>query len=54
MIECPICDGEIGFEDELFVGEILGCCDCGNQLEVVSLEPFVVEELPIEAEDWCE
>ncbi len=52
-VECPECGAEIALED-VVVGEIVACPDCGVELEVVSLDPPVVELAPEEEEDWGE
>ncbi len=51
---CPECAAEITLEASTEVGEILVCPDCGIDLEVVSLEPPVLEPAPMEQEDWGE
>ncbi len=51
---CPECAGEIGLEAEAEVNEILVCGDCGVDLEVISLNPPVLELAPMEEEDWGE
>ena len=35
-------------------GEIIVCPDCGVELEVISVDPLVLEMAPEEAEDWGE
>lgn len=49
---CPICDAELQFQNDTVIGEIITCDDCGSELEVTSLNPPVVEEAPMEEEDW--
>ena len=51
--ECPECAGELTL-DQVELGEILGCDDCGAELEVRSLEPLSITIAPQEAEDWGE
>ena len=50
---CPECEAEITLEKPLR-GEIIVCPDCGIDLEVISLDPPVVELAPMEQEDWGE
>jgi alpha-aminoadipate carrier protein LysW len=50
---CPECDAEIGL-DNVVVGEIVVCSDCGVDLEVTSLNPPEVQLAPMEEEDWGE
>ena len=54
--ECPDCLAEIDLPDDLMVGEIVSCPDCGLELEVESIEEGKVElqKLVIEKEDWGE
>lgn len=51
--QCPECDAEISL-DNVVVGEIVVCADCGVDLEVISLNPPKVELAPMEEEDWGE
>lgn len=51
--QCPECDAELELED-VILGEIVVCSDCGVDLEVVDLEPLVLELAPMEEEDWGE
>jgi alpha-aminoadipate carrier protein LysW len=51
---CVICEGSVALPENVLVGEILLCGDCGTELEVVSLDPVAVEEAPQVQEDWGE
>ena len=53
-VSCPECVVEITLEDNVEQGEIIVCPDCGVDLEIISLEPPVVELAPMEQEDWGE
>jgi alpha-aminoadipate carrier protein LysW len=49
--ECPICDAELdlsGYDEN----DLIECPECGTKLEIVSLTPPVLEEIPEEDEDW--
>ena len=51
---CPECEAEIPLEN-VVVGEIVVCPDCGVDLEVLELEPVPAIALaPLESEDWGE
>ena len=52
--DCPVCDGLIELDDDVVVGELLECPDCGTELEIVKLNPPKVQEAPQEEEDWGE
>lgn len=54
MPECPVCGAEVNLEEDTVQGELIECPDCGTELEVVSINPFKVEEAPQEEEDWGE
>ncbi|MDX1700115.1 MAG: lysine biosynthesis protein LysW [Melioribacteraceae bacterium] len=54
MTECPVCGAEIKKENDTVIGELMECMDCGTELEVISLDPFKVDEAPQEEEDWGE
>ena len=50
---CPECDAEINLEN-VVLGEIVVCSDCGVDLEVTNLHPLEVQLAPMEEEDWGE
>jgi alpha-aminoadipate carrier protein LysW len=52
--ECAVCGGTLTLDDDLEVGEILDCGDCGTELEVVGVDPVELDEAPELAEDWGE
>ena len=54
MAECPICGADISLEVGTVKGELIECPDCGTELEVISVNPFIVDEAPQEEEDWGE
>ncbi|MCD6451993.1 MAG: lysine biosynthesis protein LysW [Acidobacteria bacterium] len=54
MTECPICGANLSLSDDLMVGELIECPDCGTELEVKSINPLFLAEAPQEEEDWGE
>lgn len=52
--ECPECAGEVELANDLMVGEIVECADCGAELEVVSTTPVTLALAPEVEEDWGE
>ncbi|MBL7182842.1 MAG: lysine biosynthesis protein LysW [Anaerolineae bacterium] len=55
MIECPECAAELQLAPDVEVGGILVCPDCGVELEVMGVDPIVLELAPEEEEeDWGE
>jgi len=54
MVECPECAGELELAPDVEVGEIVVCPDCGVELEVMGVDPIVLELAPEEEEDWGE
>lgn len=52
--ECPVCGASIARQRDMVVGELLECVECGSELEVLSLDPFLLAEAPQEEEDWGE
>lgn len=52
--ECPVCGATIARQKDMVEGELLECVDCGTELEVLSLEPFLLGAAPQEEEDWGE
>ena len=53
VAECPECFGSVELND-VMQNEIVQCGDCGADLEVVELDPVVLELAPEEDEDWGE
>jgi alpha-aminoadipate carrier protein LysW len=53
---CPDCLAEFDVPEDVMVGEILSCPDCGLELEVSNREGNKIElqKLAIEKEDWGE
>ncbi len=54
MAECPVCGGDVRLEDDIVVGELLECPDCGSELEVLNVDPLALGEAPETEEDWGE
>ncbi len=55
-VVCPDCAAEFDIPDDVMVGEIVSCPDCGLDLEVEKVEGSTVEiqKIAIEKEDWGE
>ncbi len=51
---CPECAGEVPFEGDVLLHEIVQCPDCGVELEVVGLDPITLDLAPEVEEDWGE
>lgn len=49
---CPECDAVISMDDPR-EGAIFKCPVCGEELEVISSDPFEVD-FPLDDEDWDE
>jgi len=52
--KCPECAAAITMGNDVEVGEILTCPDCGAELEVTSVNPLTLELAPEVEEDWGE
>jgi len=52
--ECIECGGHVPFVNEIVLGEIAQCPDCGVELEVLSAAPIAVGLAPQVEEDWGE
>ncbi|MEL6796474.1 MAG: lysine biosynthesis protein LysW [Planctomycetota bacterium] len=48
---CPECDAVITFDRAPLNGQVVRCPDCGVELEVVSINPIVLEVAPEVEED---
>jgi alpha-aminoadipate/glutamate carrier protein LysW len=53
-VTCPECEAKLELASGTEVGEIIVCSDCGVDLEVIGLEPAIVQLAPREEEDWGE
>lgn len=42
---CPDCKSEIKLSENLMVGDILECGECGTEVEITSLNPLKYREL---------
>jgi len=51
---CVECGADTPFGENIIIGEIVQCPDCGVELEVVNLEPLEVALAPEVVEDWGE
>jgi alpha-aminoadipate carrier protein LysW len=52
MSECPVCGAELTLSNDLVVGELMECDDCGSELEVTAVDPVTIAEAPEAEEDW--
>ena len=50
--ECFVCGQALQLNDDLMVGELIDCHDCGTELEVTTLDPWPLVEAPSVDEDW--
>ncbi|RLF16029.1 MAG: lysine biosynthesis protein LysW [Thermoprotei archaeon] len=55
-VKCPECGGDIPVPDDVVVGEIVSCPDCGQEYEVYELGPEgpKIRQAEVAAEDWGE
>jgi alpha-aminoadipate carrier protein LysW len=55
-VKCPECAAEFEAPDDVVIGEILTCPDCGLELEVteISGDEVKVKVLQVSGEDWGE
>lgn len=52
--ECPECAADVQLPADVMEGEIVQCPECGAELEVIQLDPPLLELAPEEEEDWGE
>jgi len=55
-VSCPECAAEFEAPNDLVVGEILSCPDCGLEVEVCEINSgkVLLKSAEIEGEDWGE
>ena len=52
MPRCPECDARIDLDpDELEPGDVVDCPECGVELEVVDVNPIVLDFAPDDEEE---
>jgi len=53
---CPECDAEVKIPDDVIIGEIVSCPDCGQELEITEIKNgnVKVKVAEVEGEDWGE
>ena len=54
LTRCPECAGATPLGDDVLLGEIVQCPDCGLELEIVALTPLALAPAPEVEEDWGE
>jgi|TARA_B110000014_G_C20118526_1_gene591691 alpha-aminoadipate carrier protein LysW len=54
--KCQDCDATMQILDDVVIGEIISCPDCGNEFEVKKIDSNAVTLSPAESvgEDWGE
>jgi alpha-aminoadipate/glutamate carrier protein LysW len=53
-VECLECAADVPLPQDAMQNEIISCPDCGRELEIMSLNPLVVDYAPEVEEDWGE
>ena len=53
-MKCIECGAELEPGSDVEIGEIIVCPDCGIELEVMGLDPIVLDLAPEVEEDWGE
>jgi alpha-aminoadipate carrier protein LysW len=52
MVLCPECESDLDIEEEeLDEGEVVSCSECGNDFEVVGVEPLELAKISEEDDD---
>lgn len=51
---CPECESEITLSATIEANQIIECAECRSELEVMSLDPFIMALAPEVDEDWGE
>lgn len=51
---CPECDADVRIPADAMQNELIACPECGAELEIISLNPLVLELAPEVEEDWGE
>ncbi|NVM53402.1 MAG: lysine biosynthesis protein LysW [Candidatus Helarchaeota archaeon] len=53
---CPECYFEFNVDDDVMLGEVIECSDCGTELEVIEIKEkeIALQKAEAEEEDWGE
>jgi len=51
---CPECDAQVRFSRPPMVAQVTVCDGCGEELEVIGINPIILERAPEVEEDWGE
>jgi alpha-aminoadipate carrier protein LysW len=51
---CPDCDAEVSIPVGAMLNELIACPDCGAELEIIQLDPVMLDLAPEIEEDWGE
>lgn len=51
---CPECDANLTMPSGAMQNELIACPDCGAELEIISLDPLILDLAPAVEEDWGE
>ncbi|MGC9132655.1 MAG: hypothetical protein ACP5HJ_03440 [Candidatus Micrarchaeia archaeon] len=61
VVECPVCEGKIRIKEDVIVGEIVNCPDCGSNFEVDKINrdeegkiKISLKQIETQGEDWGE
>jgi len=49
--QCPICGSDVIIEEGSSEKDLVGCLNCGAELEIISLQPLQLEPLDEENEE---
>lgn len=49
--QCPVCSSDVIIEEGLAEKDLVGCLNCGAELEIITLHPLLLEPLPDPSEE---
>ena len=52
LVECGVCGTNIELETNVEINELVDCLDCTTEYEIIGINPILIQEAPMEAEDW--
>ena len=54
MQNCPECSSSITVNEQAQLNEVINCSECGDELEVIGVNPIELVKAPEIEEDWGE
>lgn len=48
---CPLCHSDVIMDDDVYENDLVTCANCGQDLEIISLTPVILEAIEEEGDE---